>query len=371
MMLFSMLSEAQGGKSIAFLSRHFGLSNRQMTNVIRHFLPILMRGIQKNFAKQGGLTSLLKTLDHDNYASYFEDPNIYSNPHVRNSGNIILEKALGSEEVQKQIMHRIYLSTGIDPDTLFLVLPYVTTLALSALYIKAHTSLNPAASATQLEYHGQPQAQPRPVPQAPQYQPVNHQQQQYAQPIQQQQAIQQPVQQTMQQPIQQPRTMQPGVIPHPAAQAPRQQAPQQQMHQQQIQQQQPHQQQAMHHTNAMPQGYPQAQPQQEKLPNIIRQAQAAHEQKERRPAKKGRLSQMLKAPFQGSQSDNTSAQQRQPQQYATPPQPQASHYQQQPQYQQVAHTPAQVPARPQVPSRKYISLQEKLTSQLPWYEQTG
>ena len=78
-------------------------------------------------------------LDKGNYTSYYDDPNIYNNPDVRNNGLILMEQAFGSPQNQRKIYHRIYLSTGIDPDTLHLILPFVTTLALSALYKKART----------------------------------------------------------------------------------------------------------------------------------------------------------------------------------------------------------------------------------------
>ncbi|MGH1349639.1 MAG: DUF937 domain-containing protein [Methyloligellaceae bacterium] len=383
MMLFSMLSAAQGGKSIVFLSRHFGLSNRQMTNVIRHYLPILMRGIQKNFAQQGGLSSLLKTLDKGNYGSYYDDPNIYTNPDVRHRGITIMERALGGDDIQRKILHRIYLSTGIDPDTLQLILPFVTTLALSTLYRKAHTQLNPSAMPNQLAYHGpngnpQPQVKPRmPIqPNAPRRQqapmPPNNTQHQYQQPPQQTQrgfAPQPQPSQFQQQMQRQPearqelpgmRQQQPAAMPvsnpHNGAQPQHQPPvqPQQNGHQ--------HQQPSM----------PAQQPQQERLPNIILQAQEAHAQKQRKISKKGRLSRMLKVPFQLAQG----------QQSQTPPAQEqynngnGQYHQQNQYYAEQHHTQQLQPSQPNLPQprgpeRKYVSLQEKLSAQLPWYEQTG
>ncbi len=394
MMLFSMLSAAQGGKSIVFLSRHFGLSNRQMTNVIRHYLPILMRGIQKNFAQQGGLSSLLKTLDKGNYGSYYDDPNIYNNPEVRNRGITIMERALGGDEIQRKAMHRIYLSTGIDPDTLQLILPYVTTLALSTLYRKAHTQLNPSAMPNQLAYHGpngspQPQVRPRmPTQQNARKQPqapVNpNMQQQYQQAPQQSQrgfAPQPQPNQFQQQMQRQPELRQelPGMGQQQPAAMPvsnpnngQHNGMQQPQPQQQMQNANANANAGQHHQQpAMaPQQQPQ-QPQQERLPNIILQAQEAHAQKQRKISKKGRLSRMLKVPFQLAQGGNQQNQQppRQEQQYQQ--QQQNQYYAEQHHTQQLQPSQPNLP-QPRGPERKYVSLQEKLSAQLPWYEeQTG
>ncbi len=371
MMLFSMLSAAQGGKSIVFLSRHFGLSNRQMTNVIRHYLPILMRGIQKNFAQQGGLSSLLKTLDKGNYGSYYDDPNIYTNPEVRNRGITIMERALGGDDIQRKVLHRIYLSTGIDPDTLQLILPFVTTLALSTLYRKAHTQLNPSAMPTQLAYHGpngnpQPQVKPR-MPIQP-----NHQRQKQA-----------PIYSNAQQYQQAPQQSQKGFAPQRQPSQFQQQMPRQQevrqelpgMRQQQpaampiSNSQQPVQQQQYNAGGHQQHAVAPQQPPQERLPNIILQAQEAHAQKQRKISKKGRLSRMLKVPFQlaqGQQNQNTPMQQ----------DPYNGQQQQNQYYAEQHHTQQLHPSQPNLPQprgpeRKYVSLQEKLSAQLPWYEQTG
>ena len=468
MMLFSMLSAAQGGKSIAFLSRHFGLSNRQMTNVIRYFLPILMRGIQKNLAKNGGLTSLMKELDHGNYSSYYEDPNIYSNPDVRLNGLLIMEKAVGDEVVQKQMLSRIYLSTGVDPDCLQLILPYVTTLALSALYRKAHTSVKPeqaqslsyrpingktkpktpalnlntpevektvrkpaiqagqtlshnvqqnipqnASHNTSLaepqdslqseianhlnHYSSEPQpAQPlpqehhpiseMPASEMPVQAPLNRQNGQFADPVMREQIPQQPPAENFNQAPIDNSQMNGYVTKHNGANnVPQMQQPGADLP-------------VQHMVGAQ---------NQERLPNIILQAQEAYAKKQRKKNNKSRLKRMLlpnfKKPIEmANVQQNTNVPQNanvqqhpNVQQHASvqhnagnPPEFAA------PQTQQFAHTPippipqpmpntAPAPAQQRnnvvaqqtmgknVPGRKYVSLQEKLSNQLPWYEQVG
>ena len=376
MMLFSMLTAAQGGKSIAYLSRTFGLSDRQMTNVIRHYLPVLTKGIQKNFAQQGGLASLLKTLDHGNYSSYYDDPNIYTNPQVRHNGLIIMERAIGSISVQRQILNRIYQSTGIDPDTLQLILPFVTILALSALYRKANGNILPQNVTNGLEYRPQNKAQPQ----------------------QMQNSVQQNGGKTSQD------DMHHEIHKHLMQQEP-QQAPQYVQQRPQAASQQTQ--------NFAPQQQPQMQnnaPQSqnetignERLPNIILQAQEAHAKRQKQSNGKSRLRNLLKAskkkpveqPVQNDQlSQKQTPQQAQNYQASAamqhtrqaPSQPHMHH--QMPQYaqqqqipvhqqQQMApqqaqqdhmHQATQMPA-PRRRTRKYVSLQEKLHNELPWYDQ--
>ncbi len=375
-MLFSMLSAAQGGKSIALLSRYFGLSHRQMTNVIRQYLPVFMRGIQHNFAKHGGLSSLLKVLDKGNYSSYYEDPNIYCNPDVRNNGLILMEQAFGSEENQRKIYNRIYLSTGIDPDTLHLILPFITTLALSALYRKARTP----SQQDSLKTHHTPQpqnhihynnAQPARQPQAPQnthnVQDDMHLQIQKHLEAQHQKHIAQPQHSNPQQ-----NTI-PQQVPNFAQQAQTRPVQQNQINT-------PHQQQAsrpFNHQQAAPEQRAPQQNQQdydEPLPNIIVQAQQAYEKKNRKKSGKSRLRGLLGGGDSKPQLQQPSAHQvkRQApvnnQQVASPT---MHHRPSHAAPQQPVHLPQTNALVPQQKNRKYVSLQEKLSNKLPWYEQVG
>lgn len=144
MSLFSMIAAAQNGTAISLMSKQAGVHSLQTANAIRQFLPILIQGIETNFAHRGGLSSLLQTLDQGNYIQYYNDPNIYTNPYIRHCGIAIMDRVIGSDHAKQKILNHIYFSTGVPVNALQFILPFVTIIALSALYRKAQLAAAPA-----------------------------------------------------------------------------------------------------------------------------------------------------------------------------------------------------------------------------------
>ncbi|MEM7620549.1 MAG: DUF937 domain-containing protein [Pseudomonadota bacterium] len=147
MSIFEMITAAQSGTAISLISQHAGLHPAKTVDLIQRFLPTLMESLAQHSANHGGVSGLLSTLNQNNYNQYYTNPHIYSNSYVRQSAIEIMSQVIGPEDIQNQIIGSLSTSTGIAVEIIRFVIPYTTLLALSALYIEAHKKITPADQA--------------------------------------------------------------------------------------------------------------------------------------------------------------------------------------------------------------------------------
>ena len=95
-------------------------------------LPALMRGMQRNAAKPGGLDSLVGALGSGNHQRYVEEPETLADDSSISDGNAILGHIFGSKNVSRNVAGGAAKQTGIDPAVLKM-LPMLAGVAMGAL----------------------------------------------------------------------------------------------------------------------------------------------------------------------------------------------------------------------------------------------
>jgi hypothetical protein len=146
--LMDLLKASGGESSLGQLAKTVGLGSSDTANLVKSLAPALMRGVQKNAAKDAGagLQRALKSGGHDRY---IDNPELLAAEETRNDGNNILGHIFGSKDVSRNVAAVAAKDTGIDADMIKKALPLLASLAMGAMSKKTSggRDLGPSASA--------------------------------------------------------------------------------------------------------------------------------------------------------------------------------------------------------------------------------
>ena len=131
--ILNAILSARNGQAVNTLASQFGLSSEQTSSAIGALLPALAGGLQRNVSQPGGLEALAGALTSGNHDRYLDDPGRLSSGETVADGNAILGHLLGSKDVSRSVATSAAASTGLSPDLLKQLLPFVASLAMGAL----------------------------------------------------------------------------------------------------------------------------------------------------------------------------------------------------------------------------------------------
>ncbi len=128
--LLDAVLSGQGGDIIGQLARNFNLDQGTAENAVRHMLPAISRGMQKNMSDRSGLESMLNALGQGHHEGYLED---LSNSRAMDDGNSILGHLFGSKDVSRNIAGHAAAETGLSSGLLKKMLPVLASAAMGMM----------------------------------------------------------------------------------------------------------------------------------------------------------------------------------------------------------------------------------------------
>jgi len=133
MNLMDLLSSGTGQSAVDEIARQMGMDQADAQSAVRHLMPALSRGLQRNAAQPGGLDTLLQVLASGDHQRYVEQPEVLGRAETVSDGNAILGHIFGSKDVSRNVAGRAAQETGLSSDLLRRMLPIVATVAMGVL----------------------------------------------------------------------------------------------------------------------------------------------------------------------------------------------------------------------------------------------
>ena len=133
MRLFRTIASAQGGRAFANMGAAFGLNDELAAQVVRYFLPPILKSISKRTETSQGLLYFLEFVGSHHNERYWSDPGVFGHPQIESEGNAILATLFPNPaHIRKIITNRARVLPVAMP-ILELMFPYVAILALGAI----------------------------------------------------------------------------------------------------------------------------------------------------------------------------------------------------------------------------------------------
>lgn len=141
MRIFRSIAGAQGGRVFANMGAAFGINDELAAQVVRYFLPPIVKSVARRAETSGGLIYLLEFIGNKRRDRYLADPGIFVHPKVEAEGHAILATLFPNPgHLQKIIGNRTRV-LPLRPELLERMLPYVAILALGAIELKTRQPL--------------------------------------------------------------------------------------------------------------------------------------------------------------------------------------------------------------------------------------
>ena len=121
------------GTVVEQMAKNFNLDPNSAQSAIKHMLPALTRGVQKNVQKEGGLEGLLGAIASGQHSKYVEQPDLLGQQSTVQDGNAILGHILGSKDVSRNVAGHAAKETGLDFGLLKKMLPVLATVVMGSL----------------------------------------------------------------------------------------------------------------------------------------------------------------------------------------------------------------------------------------------
>ncbi|WP_251358138.1 DUF937 domain-containing protein [Kangiella sp. TOML190] len=131
--LLEMVLGQQNSGAIGQIAKNFDLDMGDATKALGSLLPALQGGMQRNVKQQGGLESLLGTLNKNQNQQYVDQPELLGQPQAIDNGNSILGHIFGSKEVSRQVAQQASQQTGLDSSMLKKMLPMAASVLMGSL----------------------------------------------------------------------------------------------------------------------------------------------------------------------------------------------------------------------------------------------
>jgi hypothetical protein len=141
MKLFRIVASAQGGRAFQNMGSAWGMSDEMAAQIVRYFLPVISRSIQKRAQTAEGLISVLEFLGSRRFDRFLDDPRVFGHPTVADEGERVLDYVLGSRERIRKIVARRAEVLNLPVEQLEKLFPYIAVLALGAIEIRTRRPL--------------------------------------------------------------------------------------------------------------------------------------------------------------------------------------------------------------------------------------
>jgi hypothetical protein len=141
MRLFRTIASAQGGRVFTNMAATFGVNDELMAQVVRYFLPPLIKSILRRTESAHGLLYFLEFLGSRRNDRYLADPGIFGHPQVEAEGHAILATLFPNPAHLRKIIENRSRVLPLPPYILERMLPYIAIFALGAIENKTREPL--------------------------------------------------------------------------------------------------------------------------------------------------------------------------------------------------------------------------------------
>src|SRR5262245_47314299 len=90
MRLFRSIANAQGGRVFANMGAAFGINDELAAQVVRYFLPPIIKAISRRMESSSGLIHMLEFIGSKRHDRYLADPGIFVTAKVEVEGRAIV-----------------------------------------------------------------------------------------------------------------------------------------------------------------------------------------------------------------------------------------------------------------------------------------
>ena len=111
---------------------HYSVHQEQLHRVIELYVQALQKGFQDN-VRYGGLDALMDALARNKSEEFLKYPEQIIESKAIDNGNYILGHVLKEKDVSRELAESISRRTGIEQDTLEMILPITATLLMGRL----------------------------------------------------------------------------------------------------------------------------------------------------------------------------------------------------------------------------------------------
>ncbi|MHC9509709.1 DUF937 domain-containing protein [Kangiella sp. M94] len=111
---------------------HLSLHKEQLERVVELYLEALRKGLQENVS-YGGLDALMDALGRNKSEEFLKYPHQIIESKAVDNGNYILGHILKEKDVSRDLAINVSRRTGIEQDTLEILLPIIATLMMGRL----------------------------------------------------------------------------------------------------------------------------------------------------------------------------------------------------------------------------------------------
>lgn len=141
MRLFRTIAGAQSGHVFANMGAAFGLSDELAAQVVRYFVPPIIKSITRRTETAQGLLAFLEFLGNRRLSRYWNAPGIFGHPGVEAEGREILVMLFPQAAHVRKIVTNRAKVLPVEPFVLDAMFPYVAILALAAIEQKTREPL--------------------------------------------------------------------------------------------------------------------------------------------------------------------------------------------------------------------------------------
>lgn len=141
MRLFRKIAGAQEGQVFVYMGDAFGISDELAAQVVRYFLPPIIKAIGRRTETSKGLLSFLEFLGKGHHERYLSDPGMFTNPKAQAEGYSVLQILFPQPAHQRKIISNRAQVLPVPPQMLEDMFPYIALLALGAIEEKARLPL--------------------------------------------------------------------------------------------------------------------------------------------------------------------------------------------------------------------------------------
>jgi len=141
MNMLDMLRAAQGGSGIENLARQFGLAPAETESVLKSVLPAVSAGFKQKTRDEGGLASILKSIQGTSYEDVFDNADAIRRDDISARGNDVLGQIFGSKEISREVARKTEQSSGVAAGVVKKMLPVIASMVLGGMQ-KRTTSNN-------------------------------------------------------------------------------------------------------------------------------------------------------------------------------------------------------------------------------------
>jgi hypothetical protein len=141
MRLFRTIASAHGGRVFANMGAAFNLSDELAAQVVRYFVPPIVKAITRRTQTSQGLLSFLDFLGTHRLSRHWDNSDIFSHPDVEKDGQAVLVMLFPQVVQVRRIVNNRARVLPVDPYVLEGIFPYVAVLALAAIEMRTRQPL--------------------------------------------------------------------------------------------------------------------------------------------------------------------------------------------------------------------------------------